>query len=57
MEDPLMEKMIFSLGMVELVSYWKITCSPQVVIEAGSLSEEQILKIYEKTYRNWSEVR
>ena len=32
-----------SLGMVELVSYWKITCSPQVVIEAGSLSEEQIL--------------
>ena len=43
MEDPLMEKMIFSLGMVELVSYWKITCSPQVVIEAGSLSEEQIL--------------
>ena len=57
MEDPLMEKMIFSLGMVELVSYWKITCSPQVVIEAGSLSEEQILRIYEKTYRNWSEVR
>lgn len=22
-----------------------------------NLSEEQILKIYEKTYRNWSEVR
>lgn len=42
-EDPLMKKMIFSLGMVELVSYWKITCSPQVVIEAGTLNEDQIL--------------
>ena len=42
-EDPLMKKMIFSLGMVELVSYWKITCSPQVVIEAGALNKDQIL--------------
>ena len=39
----MMKKMIFSLGMVELVSYWKITCSPQVVIEAGTLNEDQIL--------------
>ena len=43
-EDPLMKKMIFSLGLVELVSYWKITCSPQVVIEAGTLNEDQILR-------------
>ena len=28
--------------MVELVSYWKITCSPQVVVEVGALSAEQI---------------
>lgn len=40
-EDPLIREMIFSLGMVELVSYWKITCSPQVEIQAGSLSREQ----------------
>lgn len=40
--DDRMERMIFSLGMVELVSYWKITCSPQVVVEAGALSAEQI---------------
>ncbi len=37
-----MRKMVFSLGMVELVSYWKITCSPEVVIEAGTLDKEQI---------------
>ena len=41
-EDKLMQEMIFSLGMVELVSYWKITCSPQVILEVGSLNEEQI---------------
>ena len=28
-KDGLFRKMIFSLGMVELVSYWKITCSPE----------------------------
>jgi hypothetical protein len=32
----------FSLGMVELISYWKISCPPHVIIECGSLSEEQI---------------
>ena len=42
-EDALFQKMVFSLGMVELVSYWKITCSPQVFVEAGALDEEQIL--------------
>ena len=36
--DPLLEKMIFSLGMTELVSYWKITCSPLVRVEAGGLT-------------------
>ena len=36
------EEMIFSLGMVELVSYWKITCSPKVYVQGGGLSREQI---------------
>lgn len=40
--DPLMEDMIFSLGMVELVSYWKIACPPTVLVEAGYLDQEQI---------------
>lgn len=39
--DPLFQEMAFSLGMVELVSYWKITCSPQVIVEAGKLNEAQ----------------
>ena len=29
-DDPALSRLIFSLGMAELVSYWKITCSPTV---------------------------
>lgn len=32
----------FSMGMMELVKYWKLTCSPEVVIEGNALSEEQM---------------
>lgn len=33
---------IFHLGMVEIPSYWKLTCSPKIVVEAGYLSAMQI---------------
>ena len=32
----------FNLGMVELVSYWKATCSPNVSIRAAGLSPQQV---------------
>ncbi len=32
---------VFSIGMVELVSYWKATCSPHVRVDCGYLSEAQ----------------
>lgn len=41
-QNPLIREMIFSLGMVELISYWKTACPPKVVVKAGKLSEEQI---------------
>ena len=41
-EDRLMQDMIFSLGMVELISYWKIACPPTVTVEAGLLNQDQI---------------
>ena len=52
--------LVFNLGLVELVSYWKATCSPNVIIECGYLNEEQIAwfkKLYfnglgEMFYRN-----
>ena len=35
--------LVFNIGMVELLSYLKATCSPKVIIEAGYLNEEQII--------------
>lgn len=40
--DENFKTMVFNLGMAELVSYWKITCSPFVFIECGSLFPDQI---------------
>lgn len=41
-EDEIIQKLIFSIGMVELSSYWKLTCSPLVEISAAHLEEAQI---------------
>ena len=35
------EALVFSLGMVELISYWKTVCSPKVKISCGTLSRSQ----------------
>ncbi|MBO6230788.1 MAG: hypothetical protein J6O50_09485 [Ruminiclostridium sp.] len=38
----LYEYIVFSIGMVELVSYWKCACPPRVKVQCGALSDEQI---------------
>lgn len=43
------QNMIFHIGLIELISYWKCTCSPKVVIKCGYLDEEQI-KWWKKLY-------
>jgi len=40
--DYMIENLIFQIGMVELVSYWKAACPPKVLVRAGYLNEEQI---------------
>lgn len=37
-----LKEMLFDLGMVELISYWKIACPPKVLVSAGPLSGAQI---------------
>lgn len=34
--------LIFNLGLIEILSYWKSTCSPEIEILTGSLTKEQI---------------
>src|SRR5687767_6495426 len=42
MDQLVFDKLIFHLGMIETLSYWKATCSPQIVVKAGYLDSEQI---------------
>ncbi len=47
----ILDELVFSLGLVELISYWKTTCSPNVYIKCGILSEAQMIwwkKLYRK---------
>jgi 7-cyano-7-deazaguanine synthase in queuosine biosynthesis len=37
-----LKNLIFNLGMIEILSYWKATCSPKIEVLAGSLNKEQI---------------
>lgn len=41
-DTKVMKELLFALGLVELVSYWKVTCSPQVIVHQGKLNEDQI---------------
>ena len=36
------KNMAFHIGLIELISYWKSVCCPQIVIKCGYLSKEQI---------------
>ena len=36
-----LETYFFHLGLVEMLSYWKAACSPEIVVRAGALSTEQ----------------
>jgi hypothetical protein len=50
-DDPVLHELIFSLGMVELISYWKSACPPVVEVRCGSLDDWQI-QWWKKLYRN-----
>ncbi|GHU86062.1 hypothetical protein FACS1894153_2410 [Bacteroidia bacterium] len=32
----------FNIGLIELISYWKLTCSPKIIINPAIISDEQI---------------
>ena len=49
--DVYLNNLVFHIGLIELVSYFKCTCSPNVIIKAGYVSDEQI-KWFKKLYYN-----
>lgn len=42
MPRAVLENLLFHLGLIEMLSYWKAACSPEIVIRAGVLSADQI---------------
>ncbi|MEN8225023.1 MAG: hypothetical protein ABFS05_06635 [Bacteroidota bacterium] len=49
LSDSLFRNIIFNLGMVEMISYWKAACSPRVVVKAACLTSGQI-SFWKKLY-------
>ncbi len=45
------DQMVFDIGMIELVSYWKCACPPTVKVFCGTLTDEQIA-FWKKLYWN-----
>ncbi len=41
-EKKVLDFLLFHLGLAEIPSYWKLTCSPQIIIEAGYLNTMQV---------------
>lgn len=42
--DPsVVHRFAFHLGLVEAISYWKAACPPELLVEAGALTEDQVV--------------
>ena len=41
-EKGVLERLVFDIGMVELVSYWKCACPPLVKVACGTLTDSEI---------------
>lgn len=50
-DKKLLDYAVFSLGMSELVSYWKCACPPVIRVNCGALDEEQV-RWWKKLYFN-----
>lgn len=47
----LFEKIIFNIGMIELISYWKSACPKKIIVKAFKLDQTQI-NFWKKVYFN-----
>ena len=45
------KNMVFNIGLIELISYWKCACPKNVIIKCGYLNDEQI-SFWKKLYFN-----
>ncbi len=41
-DSRVLDGLVFHLGLIEMLSYWKATCSPEIVVKPGSMNAEQV---------------
>lgn len=41
-KEGVLNNLVFHLGLIEVLSYWKATCSPKIKVKAGSLGRKRI---------------
>lgn len=51
LSDSLIRNIIFNMGMIELISYWKAACPPRLIVKPMGLSTPQT-EWWKKLYRN-----
>ncbi|MCD6094585.1 hypothetical protein J7J39_01625 [bacterium] len=42
LKKEILDNLVFHLGLIEMISYWKLTCSPEIEIKKGRLDRNQI---------------
>jgi UDP-N-acetyl-alpha-D-muramoyl-L-alanyl-L-glutamate epimerase len=55
MADVRFQNLIFHIGMVEMISYWKTACSPKVIVRPHTLDQEQLAWWKEVYYQGLGE--
>lgn len=56
-DNDFVKNLVFNIGMVELISYWKCACPKKLIIECGELEEEQIMWFKKLYYLGLGEYR
>ena len=41
-KNPLFDNILFHIGLIELISYWKAACPLQVIVQGHKLSDDQV---------------
>ncbi len=50
-ENNELDSFIFNIGLIELISYWKTACPPQIIVKPFKLNESQV-EFWKKIYFN-----
>ncbi len=53
--ENMLNYIVFHIGLIEMISYYKATCSPNIIINAGYLDKEQIKWINKLIYNGLGE--